>query len=244
MSHRIGPGWISKYVAAMILLVSFWVSAPHAAADYVLFSQSASQRPVEIESYSNGINGDQNVIAVFDDFTIPIDAELTGVSWTGGFIGYYAGASVSRFTIRFYENLANQPGALLSSSVIVGNANEHYSTFLNKNTYYTQLTNPILVSMHNSYWMSIVATVDNSLNLNNTATWGWGVSQTTPFSPFPPYERVIAYYSYDNGPRYMMSANMSFAISGIAVPEPQGLIALGLGLICIFLMKLSQEAES
>ena len=119
-----------------------------------------------------------------------------------------------------------------------------YSSFLNKNTYYAQLTNPILVSMHTSYWMSIVATVDNSLNLNHTATWGWGVSQTTPFSPFPPYEPVIAYYSNNNGPLYSMSANMSFSISGIAVPEPPGLIALGLGLICIFLMKLSQEAES
>lgn len=243
MSHRIRPGWISKYVAAVILLVSLSVSPPAAAADYVLFSQSASQRPVEIESYSNGINGDQNVIAVFDDFTIPIDAELTGVNWTGGFIGNYDGASVSRFTIRFYENLANQPGALLSSSVIVGNANENYSTFLNKNTYYAQLTNPILVSMHKSYWISVVATVDNSLNLNNTATWGWGVSQTL-ISPFPPDDPVIAYYSNNNGPRYMMSANMSFSISGIAVPEPPGLGALGLGLICIFLMKLSQEAES
>ena len=234
MSHRIHRAGISKYVMAGILLVRLSVSAPYAVADYVLFAQSASQRPLEVASYSDGMNGAQNRSAVFDDFTIPMDAEVTSVNWTGGFIGYYEGASVSRFTISFYESLANQPGVLLSNSVIEGNANEQYFWFIQKNTYSAHLSNPFPVSMHQSYWISIVATVENSSNLNSTAIWGWGISRTS-ISPSPPYDPVIAYYSNNNGPLYPMTVDMSFTLSGIAVPEPPGLCALGFGLICILL---------
>src|SRR5207249_4290911 len=123
---------------------------------YIQPTNSPSGNVYASQNDTSGGNG--HFATMYDNFALGVNSLVTDVEWTGGFFNGGHGA-ISAFTIGFWSNNVNQPGAALLTQTISGNANE---TFLDSEffgpvyTYSLNLTSPFLASAGTQYWLSIV----------------------------------------------------------------------------------------
>lgn len=156
---------------------------------------------------------------VYDNFTLASGTNIGGVTWLGD---YFTGnpAAITAFTLKFYSDNSGQPGSLLQTTSISGNAGEtgigldHVA-----NPYFSYsaaLPTPFGAAANTPYWMSIVA------DLVYPPQWGWETATGGD---------GIGYQNYF-GTLSPLNTDFAFSlISSPTTPEP-GSIALlaGLGL--------------
>jgi hypothetical protein len=115
--------------------------------------------------------GAGNYSTAYDNFTLGANGAIGNVAWTGAWFNPPAQGTITGFTISFWANSAGQPGGLLQSFTIGGNASE---TFLFSSgvseiySYSANLATDFNALAGTQYWLSIVA---------DTTTfqpqWGW-----------------------------------------------------------------------
>lgn len=165
--------------------------------------------------------------ATFDDFVLPFSAGITTVSWAG-FLSHDFGDGldngyISSFTVSFCADNAGEPGTLLYSANILGNADETLST---QNAYATYLYSANLPSEFSAlggqkYWISVEPffTDTSPVGYPPGNYWYW---------MFGSGGDNLSYLSgYESG------NDLTFALFAVPEPAPFPLLLLGgLVLVC------------
>ncbi len=144
------------------------VSAPNAQAQVTVYNQPTDRKggfPSQ-----NDPNRFGNYSTIYDDFTLASTTSIGNVTWAGD---YFNGSpnTITAFTLKFYADNAGQPGSLLNTTSITGNANETAAGAdlvpLPFYTYSAPLATSFNAAGGTKYWMSIVA------DLVYTPQWEW-----------------------------------------------------------------------
>jgi PEP-CTERM motif len=158
----------------------------------------------------------------YDNFSLGSATTVTEVQWVGGYFNPQSLGPISSWFVGFYANNAGQPGALLNSFTISGNAGE---TFLqndsvgNPNYLYTA-TVSFAAGAGTTYWLSVVPT------LAFPPQWGWGTSSQGD---------GVAWQNFF-GTGSQIQSDLAFALfktQTVGTPEPGSLMLLGTGIIGI-----------
>jgi len=184
----------------------------------VIFSQAANFPAGSLFSSQNDTNSFGNFATVYDNFSFSSDNLVDGVDWVGG---YFSGApaAISSFALSIFGNNAGQPGSLLFSETITGNAGETFIGTDNNGTptysYSANLTNTFLAQAGATYWLAIVP------SLGFPPQWGWYTSSQGD---------GVSYQDF-LGNRSQLATDFAFSLTGERIPEPSailGLLSLGL----------------
>jgi hypothetical protein len=226
---KITKGALLPQVAIAIATLMILSSVSLQAA--VLYSQPGSTLPGQRSAdLSSGR-------AVFDDFTLAADAQMTRVEWTGGIVsaanpsGVATAPAVSFFlSLRADDGLgAPDPNALavLTNFTVVPGLALSSSNSQAVFNYGLDLQSAVNLSANTRYWLQITALFTGP-STDNTLHWDWsfgsgGNGLSYAFQPGPG-ANANGYASFQS--------DMSFSIigtSGATVPESSGLVLLALG---------------
>ncbi|TRT85133.1 MAG: PEP-CTERM sorting domain-containing protein [Microcystis aeruginosa Ma_OC_H_19870700_S124] len=187
----------------------------------VIFSQAANFPGGEVFASQNDTNSFGNFATVYDNFSFSSDNLVDGVDWVGG---YFNGspAAISSFALSIFGNNAGQPGSLLFSETITGNAGETFIGTDNNGSptysYSANLTNTFLAQAGATYWLAIVP------SRGFPPQWGWYTSSQGD---------GVGYQDFF-GSRSQLDRDFAFSLTGQQVPEPSAILGLlGLGLLGI-----------
>src|SRR5271166_6379259 len=165
-----------------------------------------------------------NLATTFDDFTLAQASTINQVTWDGG---YFNGtqAPILAFTVDFWANNVNQPGAMLATFHVLGTNNE---TFLQNdkqgNATFSYSMNVNFGALAGTeYWLSIVP------DLSFPPQWGW---ETGTGGDGKGWQCFTGCGSIPN--------DLAFGLNGTVnsgVPEPLSLGLMGAGLAALGLVK-------
>ena len=153
-------------------------------------------------SQNDTTGGFGNFATVYDNFTLGLSANLTGVSFTGGYFNPNSVASITSFVLQIYGDSLGQPGSSLYTTTVPGNGGESCdATPICTYTFNVAFA----AAAGTQYWMSIVPTV------GYPPQWGWATGAGGD---------SVAYQDF-LGARGKLGADMAFSLDATpAVPEP------------------------
>jgi hypothetical protein len=210
MTRRIALG-------AAVLALGLGVSAP-ARADLTLYNQATDYNGALASQNAVGSFG--NFATTYDNFTLGTASTIDSVTWVGSFF-MGSPSAISGFTVQIEADNHGQPGTVLASTAVSGNAGQ---TFLRTDnvgdptySYSLSLATPFGVTAGTQYWLSIVPTI------GFPPQWGWEASSGGD---------GIAYQNFF-GTLFKVNADLAFSLVGhsnaVAAPEPSTLVAGMLG---------------
>jgi hypothetical protein len=197
------------------------ILAPFQAAQAsVIFSQAGDfPGGTEFASQNDPISFG-NFATLYDNFSFSSDNLVDGIDWVGAYFGGDP-AAISSFALSIFDDNAGQPGSLLFSETITGNAGETFVSISNNGSptysYSASLTSSFLAQAGETYWLAIVPTLDFP------PQWGWYTSSEGD---------GVSYQDFF-GNRSQLGTDFAFSLTGESpnVPEPSamlGLLSLGL----------------
>ena len=180
----------------------------------VLYSQPSNGAAFFASQFDTA--GNSIFATTYDNFKLGSSASVSSISFTGEYdVDPSPPPFVSGFTLSIYSDSSGQPGGLLYTQNVAGNANE---TLVGGEifTYGINLTSPFAATGGTTYWVSVVS------DLALPVVWGW-VSGTGGDG--------LAYQDV-SGSRLQFQNDLAFTLSGDAtsVPEPIALSLFGIGL--------------
>lgn len=162
------------------------------------------------------VGGSGNFATVYDNFTLGATTNITGVHWTGAYIGS-SPPTITDFTIQIWADNSGQPGGSLFNQSGFGTANETFIGNVIGARFYTYdviLPISFMAQAGTQYWLSIVP------DLGHPPTWAWASSTSGD-----------AYQDF-TGSRSHLTFNVAFSLTDTAaVPEPATLLLFGTGLV-------------
>ncbi|HEX8893440.1 MAG TPA: PEP-CTERM sorting domain-containing protein [Terriglobales bacterium] len=156
-----------------------------------------------------------NFAAAYDNFTLGTSHNIDMFDWVGGYLIGTPKGVITGFTLTFYADAGNQPGAVLATYSGAGNFGETF--IVGSNQFYTYswtLAAPFAASAGTEYWASIVP------DLDLPSQWGWGTSSS------PDHFAWQCYF----GTCGAVSTDFAFALYS-TIPEPGTLVLMGSGLL-------------
>lgn len=191
----------ARYSALVLSCIALLGGLPAAKAD-VLYSQQSANNGLAYASQNDTGGGNGNFALVYDNFTLADDATITGVDWQGLFFNPYQQGNITGFTINFWADSSNNPGSLLSSTFVAGNAGEALvgGTVYN----YTAAIANFAATAGTQYWLSVQP------DLTYPPQWGWAFA--TPVDN-------VSYQDFF-GNRSLRQADMTFSLQGQTASVP------------------------
>ncbi|CCI12509.1 exported hypothetical protein [Microcystis aeruginosa PCC 9806] len=188
----------------------------------VIFSQAANFPAGNAFASQNDTNSFGNFATVYDNFGFSSDNLVDGINWVGAYFNPPTAAPISSFAISIFGNNAGQPGSLLFSETITGNAGETLigtdNNGFSTHSYSANLTNTFLAQAGATYWLAIVP------SLGFPPQWGWYTSSEGD---------GVGYQDFLGTPS-QPGTDFAFSLTGQQVPEPSAILGLlGLGLLGI-----------
>ena len=168
-------------------------------------------------SSQNDTNGFGNFATVYDNFTLGSSTKLSSVEWVGSYFNPPTQGPITGWTLQFYADAGNTPGASLYSTHVAGNAGETFLQIDNVGdpTYLYSLNVNFTAAAGTEYWLSVVP------DLGFPPQWGWETSSQGDG------------LSYQNffGTLSPLGTDLSYALFASPTPEPGTLIMLGTGIL-------------
>jgi len=195
------------------------LSCPASAA--VLYTQAATTSAFFASQYDT--NAGSLFATAYDNFTLASSANITSINFTGE---YDTDPSpppfLTGFTLSIYSDSSGQPGGLLYTQAVSSNANETLVTGQTY-TYGIDLTSSFAAASGTSYWVSVVADLDQEFG----NVWGWSSGTGGDGS---------SYQDVPGLPRTHQLSDLAFTLNGdvtgdgTSVPEPISISIFGAGL--------------
>jgi len=187
------------------------------------FAMQAHASPVAYEQVwaSNGVAyASQNDPAFFgdfaklyDNFTLSSTLQINGLQWQGGYAVGDVGP-INQFLIEFWSDSSGEPGTLVFSQSVSGNANETFlasSPNIAMYSYQVELSGLFEASAGTPYWLSIQA------RLNTPQQWAWASSNAGDGASVQDFL----------GDRFYDTGDVAFRLNAVPEPSVAALVVLG-----------------
>lgn len=209
-----------KLLPAALLLSGMCCCLPNPARSAVLLYNQPAQTPGtgygNLSQFDTSPGGYGDYARAYENFTLPATASITEVRWRGQYDDVVPPTPISQFLLSLYADAGGTPGALVSSAVLPGDANQ---TLVSGSVYDYSATLPgagFGVVAGTEYWLGIQAFS------TEPPGWGWftGTGGDGNFQQYflgswstEPYDLALSLYG-----------------NPVGVPEP-GQVASGLVLL-------------
>src|SRR6516162_811477 len=155
MAHCLRQRLALASLAALLLL---FVAAPTFASEVQVYVQNPDYLSLTASQNDTSTGGFGNFATSYDNFTLGSATNINLVYWAGGYFNPQGAGTITAWTVNFYADAAGQPGALISSFAVAGNANEAFvqNDVLGDPVYFYNTGINFNAAAGTQYWLSVV----------------------------------------------------------------------------------------